>query len=422
MNNKIAMNIRESVTSILSNKARSVLTMMGIIIGISAVIIMIGLGKGAQQLLVDQVKSLGSNIVFVLAGGDGGQRRGPPAAARGIVTKTLTFSDVDMLEQKSSTLGIKNLSSYTSSLPTTIKLEGKDDVNINVQGRDRHYFISKNSIFEEGGLWNEKDEKSLGRVAIIGGGAKEKIYGKDAGQVAGKRLKVKNNNYEIVGVLKKKGAGIAGAFGQDDDTSIIIPTKTMMNIVLGIDYLFGIQMEIISEAKDDTEVVIKKVEDLLRKAHHLRSTEENDFSVRAQADAIAIFTTITDAFTIFLALIASISLLVGGIGIMNIMLVTVTERTFEIGLRKALGAKRTDILVQFLIEGIVLTALGGIVGVSFGILVTFGLSLIGGWAFTIDPWAILLATGVSITFGLIFGMYPANRASKLDPIEALRYE
>lgn len=419
---KLIMNVRESLRSIVSSKARSTLTMLGIIIGISAVIIMLGLGKGAQQLLVDQVKTLGSNIVFVLAGGDGGEKRGPPAAARGIVTKTLTYDDLRAVEKNAQRIGVQKVSAFTSSIPVTFKEENQDSVSINVRGRDRNFFLTKELVFTEGGLWSYDEENSLARVAVIGGTAKEKVFGVGSGSALGKKLRIKENNYTIVGVLKKQSAGLTSLFGQDDDLSILIPTKTMMKVVLGIDYLTGLQMESLAPSKKGTEEVMNKLEKVLRDAHNLREEEESDFSVRSQQDAIEIFTVITDVFTVFLAAIAAISLLVGGIGIMNIMIVTVTERTFEIGLRKALGAKKSDILFQFLVEAMVLTIFGGLIGVAIGILGTFGLSLLGGWTFTIDIQAILIATVVSGSFGLLFGMYPAYKASKLDPIQALRYE
>jgi len=419
---KILMNLRQAIASLRGNVVRSTLTMSGIIIGIAAVILLIGIGKGAQLLLVEQVEGLGSNTVFFLAGGDGGQRRGPPAAARGIITTTMGDRDLKDIRDKASSLGIRYVSGYTTSVPITFKEEGEDDVVINVRGRDRNFFLIQDSEFDEGGPWTERDEEGGKKVAILGGTAKERLFGEEAGSVIGERIKIKNQNYEVVGVLTKKEGGITSFIGQSEDLNIVIPTKVMQQQVQGVNHLFGLMIEIIDQSEEATERVIDEVELILRDNHRLKKNDENDFSIRAQKDALDLVTTITDIFTVFLAAIAGLSLLVGGIGIMNIMFVSVTERTFEIGLRKAMGAQNRDILLQFVTEAIMLTVLGGIVGVCIGVLAVYGISLGAGWTFFWDFEAIGQALAMSFIFGVVFGVYPAFKASKLEPINALRYE
>lgn len=417
---QLGNNIKQAYTSIKSNKLRSILTMLGIIIGVGSVIVLLAAGKGAQRLILQQVEDLGSNIIFILPGGDGGQRNGPPASSRGIIVKTLKLSDAEAIMKKGNVPSARRVSSFTGLSRSQISLGDNRELTINAQGRDRVYFEMKNFTLSEGRIWSTSEEKSLAKVAVLGFKAKKNIFGADAGNVVGQRIKVKNQNFQIIGVLGEKGSGLGAAFGQTDDENIIVPVEVAQKYLLGTDYISGMQIEAVSE--DQIEPAITQATALLRDRHNIREGKENDFSVRTQKEALSILSTITDVFTLFLAAVAAISLIVGGIGIMNIMLVVVTERTKEIGLRKAIGARRKDILLQFLIESIMVTLVGGTIGISFGLLGSFGLAKVGGWPFELDFSAIGLAFGVSAVFGIVFGLYPANKASKLNPIDALRFE
>lgn len=415
------MTLRQSFASLAANTLRSLLTMLGIIIGISSVIIMLSAGQGAQRLLVSQVEDLGSNVVYMYAGGDGGARRGPPAAVRGVVTKTMKMSDVEELRRLEKNLGIRNVSAITSTSSITVKREGEEkEIRIGVQGRDRAYAATRDLTFAEGSMWSAEQEAGLAKVAVLGHNAKKDLFGEDAGSVVGKPLRIKGQTFRIVGVLAEDDAGITSLFGQGEADVILVPVEVVQRYVLGIDFLSGLMFEVVDG--DRQEEAIDTVAAILRDNHKLREGEENDFSTRTQDDIITVFTTITSVFSVFLASIAAISLFVGGIGIMNIMLVSVTERTKEIGLKKALGAQRASILLQFIIEALVLTLVGGAIGIVVGLLGSFGFSIVGGWDFVIDLGAVGLAVGVSAAFGLVFGFYPAWKASKLDPIDALRYE
>jgi len=269
-------------------------------------------------------------------------------------------------------------------------------------------------------MWSADQESSLAKVAVLGANAKKDIFGDNAGNVVGKPLRIKGQTFRIVGVLEEDSAGITSLFGQGEADVILVPVEVVQRYVLGIDFLSGLMFEVVDG--DRQEEVIVRVSDVLRANHKIKDGAENDFSIRTQDDIISVFTTITSVFSVFLASIAAISLFVGGIGIMNIMLVSVTERTKEIGLKKALGAQRSSILMQFIIEALVLTLVGGFIGIIVGLLGSFGFALAGGWDFIIDLGAVSLAVGVSAAFGLVFGFYPAWKAAKLDPIDALRYE
>ncbi len=417
---QITSNIKQALSSLRTSKLRTALTMIGMIIGVGSVILLLAAGKGAQQLILNQVADLGSNVVYLYAGGDGGERRGPPAAVRGVVTKSMKMRDAEMLRRNASSLGINNVSTATGGTAAQFKQSGKEEVVVGVQARDRYYFAIRKLEFAEGRIWSQEDEMSMKRVAVLGKGAKEDIFGQQMKSAVGQRIKIKEQTFTVVGVLEDKDSGIGGVFGQSDADSIIIPTQTSQQYLLGIDYISSIMFEV--NEGQDTEQVIARVEKMMRSNHKLREDEENDFSVRTQQDIVDVISTITGVFTLFLASIAAISLIVGGIGIMNIMLVVVSERTKEIGLRKAIGAKRRDLLTQFLIESLVITLFGGIIGIIIGMVGSFALSIVGGWDFTIDVESIALAVGVSAFFGIVFGLYPANKASKMDPIEALRYE
>lgn len=417
----ILLTMRQAFGSLSGNKLRSLLTMLGIIIGISSVIVMLSAGQGAQQLLVSQVEDLGSNVVYMYAGGDGGARRGPPAAVRGVITKTMKLRDVEELQRLEKNLGIRNVSGFTSPSSVTMKRPGEDkEIRIGVQGRDRAYFTIRDLTFAEGALWSADQEASLAKVAVIGANAKDEIFGENAGNVVGESLRIKGQTFRIVGVLELSDGGVTSLFGQGEDDTILVPPEVAQKYLLGIDYLSGLMFEAVSA--ETQEASIERVADILRENHKIREGQENDFSIRSQDEIIEVFTVITSVFSIFLASIAAISLFVGGIGIMNIMLVSVTERTKEIGLKKALGAPRRSILLQFIIESLVLTLVGGAIGIVLGLLGSWGIALLGGWDFFIDGGAVLLAVSVSAAFGLVFGFYPAWKASKLDPIDALRYE
>ena len=405
------MNIFESLNmaakTLVSNKLRSGLTMLGIVIGNASVIAMVGVGEGTQKLAQEQFKSLGPNTLFILPGSPKAQniRSGgtPPTLvlsdARAIGRQVPSVAGVSPVLQNSSVV------SYGNITTTTI-----------VQGVTKDFPFVRNFAVDKGRFVTDLDVKGDKQIAAIGTDLAQRLFGAD--NPLGKQIRVGNLSFDIVGVMEGKGS----SFGSNQDDTILIPITTMSKRVIGRTSPFGLRVSLIavsaksSESMDAAEF---QITNLLRRRHKV--VGENDFTVRNQKDALQIVTTITDALTLLLGAIAGISLLVGGIGVMNIMLVSVTERTQEIGLRKAIGATQQDILIQFTIEAIILSTIGGIIGTLIGMA---GIILVSNFTplkqAAISPSAIILAVSVSGGIGLFFGVVPARQAAKLDPIEALR--
>lgn len=413
----IRQSIKMSLTALLSNKARSFLTMLGIIIGVAAVIIIVAVGAGAQSLIVAQVKSLGTNLVGILPGK--AEESGPPASVMGVVITTLTYDDAIALRNKKNVPNIVDAAAYSVSIGTVTW--GSVSYDTNLRGTTASYLNVEGGELSEGRFFTEDEEKNLSRVAVLGSKAKTEIFG-DSDPV-GQRIKIKKHTFEVIGVMKERGKI---AF-QDYDDQIFLPVKTVQKLLSGVDYLGFIRAKIDNEA--DIPRAINDIEMTLRERHDIadQSGAGDDFTVQSAAEALDMITTITNALRFFLAAMAALSLLVGGIGIMNIMLVSVTERTREIGLRKAVGANNSNITWQFLLEAVIITSIGGIIGIVGGVVISFLAAIIiralgYSWEFSISIWSVLLAFFVALAIGLIFGIYPAHKASKLEPVEALRYE
>ena len=397
-------------------KLRSFLTMLGIVIGIGSVILLMSIGSSAQQLILNQVKSIGSNLIFVIPGASKSGRFSSPASAQGIIIKTLIQSDLDALKREPS------ISKVTAEVRGQAKaVYGNNDETITYQGVTADFFPVRNFNVSEGFTFTDSDVQSFNRVAVIGSALAETLFG--ARNPLGKVMRVGNISFSIIGILEKKGLG---PFGIDQDNIIIIPISVAQKQLLGIDYFNVIDVQ----ANDayTVDFVKSRVIAILRGGHSITNPDKDDFTVQTQEDALSILGNITSILQIFLTAVASISLIVGGIGIMNIMYVSVVERTREIGLRKAVGATNMDILQQFLWEAVILTLVGGLVGIFSGslltVLVYFGVTRFAGidWVFSLPFSAVLLAAAVSTVIGVVFGIYPAYRASRLNPTEALRYE
>jgi putative ABC transport system permease protein len=421
--------IKVTIKDLLSRKGRSFLTILGIIIGVAGVIIIISLGAGAQSLVLGQITKLGTNLIGVLPGKS--DANGPPAAVFGVQIKTLTVRDADAIKDKNKIPHASAVASFANGSATIIS--GRESVDTNFTATDGTYPKVQNVEMEKGQFFTEEESNAGSNVIVLGYDVATALfpYGNELGQVV--KIKISNNNptsgnglggsipFRVIGVQKKMGTV---AF-QNQDDQVFIPFSIGQRQLLGIDYIQFIRIKV-----DDAENVKMTIEDVtrvLREQHRIKNPSDDDFDVRDLADAIKVLTSITGTLSIFLSLMAGISLVVGGIGIMNIMLVTVSERTREIGLRKAIGATRRNIRNQFLFEAIVLTLSGGVIGIIVGILISYLIALgarFAGydWAFVISPVAIILAVGVSILTGVVFGLYPALKAAKLDPIEALRYE
>lgn len=405
--------VKISIKALLLNKTRTFLTMLGIIIGITSVIILISAGQGAQSLIVDQVKGIGSNLLFIIPGGSGKSTFSAPASAQGIIITSLTDQDVKALGNKTLAPDIEYVNPEVRG-QFTVSYNNQDEQTA-VAGENETYPIVHNINLTAGNWFGKTEADGFGQVAILGATIKNDLFG--AEDPIGQTIKIKQISFRVVAVMEPKGLGPGGV---DQDSQVIVPVSTAQKILLGINYYNLIQVQVkdanfIAAAKDE-------VSKILRDNHRITDPNKDDFTIRNPQDALALLGTITAALTLFLGAIAGISLVVGGIGIMNIMLVSVTERTREIGLRKAIGAKRKDILMQFLIEAVILTIIGGIIGIVLGYLGSFAISKVGNWPPTVPLYAVGLAFGVSALFGLVFGIYPANKASKLSPIEALRYE
>ena len=405
--------LKIALKALLLNKTRTFLTMLGIIIGIAAVIILISAGQGAQSLILNQVKGVGSNLLFVLPGGSGKSKFAAPAAASGTIVTSLVAQDVKALSNKDLAPDIEFVSPEVRGQFAVAY--GNQDEQVSVAGEDEHYDVVRNITLTEGGWFTKAEVDGLSQVAILGSKVRDDLFGHQG--PVGQVIKIKQISFRVVGVAEPKGLGPGGV---DQDSQVTVPVTTAQKILLGISHYSLIQIQVKDEASiDAAQDTVAKI---LRSNHHIADPDKDDFTIRNLKDSLELLNTITGALTLFLGAIAGISLVVGGIGIMNIMLVSVTERTREIGLRKAVGARRANILLQFLLEAVALTIAGGIIGIILGYAGSFGIAKIGGWSAAVPLYAVFLAFGVCALFGLGFGIYPANKASKLDPIEALRYE
>ena len=398
------MVIKSALQSLLANKLRSVLAMMGIIIGVGAVISMLGIGAGAQADIMNRMSAMGTNLLIIRPGNRG---------TLGVVTGTqqnLTVEDaVAIIDEVP---GISMIAPVVNG-SAQVKYYGRN-ARVTITGSSITYMPVRNFEVDQGRCFTEIESENAARVAIIGPTTVENLMG--ASDPLGQVVKVNGVNFRVVGVTKSKGD--QGWFNPDD--TLIIPYTTAMKQVFGLDYLREIDIQVADGA--DANKVIADATRVLRRRHRIADGAPDDFTIRNQAEMLEAANAMSQTFTILLGSIAAISLVVGGIGIMNIMLVTVTERTREIGVRKAIGAKDRDILGQFLTEAVVMSGLGGIIGVAAGFATGAIISKFTSFNTIIQPFSVILALSFSAGVGIFFGFYPAQRASRLDPIEALRYE
>jgi putative ABC transport system permease protein len=404
-----------SVRALRAKRSRTFLTMLGIIIGIASVIIIMSAGAGAQSLITNQVKSMGSNLISIFPGK--GDDKGPPPSVMGLVNTSLKDEDIISLLNKNNVPHALAVTGYNRGIGTIIWRDSQIDGTF--VGVNSYFPQLEDSYVAEGRFFTEDENMSLSRVAILGYQAKQDLFGDQ--EALGQVIKIKKSAFTVIGVNPKEG--VKGF--QNVDNLIYIPVRTAQKILLGINYYSLVRIKVDDEANIDQ--TLNDAELTLREDHDITDPANDDFTARSQKDALNVLLAITNALKFFLAAIAAISLVVGGVGIMNIMLVAVSERTREIGLRKAVGAKNGNIMSQFLIESVIITLAGGIIGIVFGTTFSFLVALVAralgyDWDLVISPFAIILATSISIVVGLVFGLYPAQRASKLNPIEALHYE
>ena len=398
--------IQVALRSLMANKMRSFLAMLGIIIGVWSVISALALASGAQKKVYDQMSSLGTNVVMVTPG-----QRGTGGVISGN-QKNLKVEDALAL------LEIPEVARVTPLVRGGVQAKhGNKNSRPTLLGAGPTYFAIRSYTLQYGRLFADADCDGAARVAVLGPTTAEKLFGEASRTVVGQSVEVQGVQYRVIGLLTAKGD--QGFFNPDDQ--IIIPYTTAMRQVLGVDYLSEVDLS----AKNESQLakIQTKATLLLRKRHRLADDVDNDFNVRNQADVLSATSTINTVLSLLLGGIAGISLLVGGIGVMNVMLVTVTERTREIGVRKAIGARKRDILRQFLVESVVMSTTGGLIGVLTGILTAKVISTLqSSITLVVGGPSILLALGFAMAVGIFFGYYPARRAASLDPIEALRYE
>lgn len=395
----------ETFESLSANKVRSGLTMLGIVIGIMSVVAMISIGQGAKDSIQSSIEGLGSNLLTVLPGVVQ-PGRGIVSAGRG-TAEVLDEKDVELIRD---ILGVSLVSPEVARRFQIVSPTG-NNTNTTVNGVTPDYLLVRNLTVANGNFISAAHVRSLGRQTVLGATVAKDLFGEE--DPIGQKIRIGGSNYTVIGVLKSKG-GI-GFSGPDD--AVIIPVTTMQKVLAGTDYFSQIAVNV--SDKNLMSAVQAELTATLLRSHNV---EQPDFSVISQEDILGTLTTVIDTFTLFLAAIASISLLVGGIGIMNMMLTTVTERTKEIGLRKAIGAKSRDITEQFLAEAVTLTFVGGAIGVFLGWLLCFVITQTGLIQTSVSLMSVLLGFGVSALIGIVFGYYPARRASRLNPIDALRYE
>ena len=386
---------------------QAMLTMLGIIIGVASVIAMLAIGEGSKESIKKNISSMGANLITIRPGAGmmGGVRSDPSSM------QTLTLNDYKTL--KTQTHYIKNISPMVNGSGQSIA--GSNNWPTTIYGASPEYLSIRDWSVEKGSMFTEDDIESYAKVAVIGKTVQENLFPNE--DPIGKMIRFKNIPFKVIGILKEKGEN---TFGQDQDDIIIAPYTAVQKRILAQKYLQSIVASSISE--DDSEAAVNEITTIMEKQHNIKEGDDNDFNVSSQQEIISTFSSTSEMLTVLLVAIASISLIVGGIGIMNIMYVSVKERTKEIGLRMAIGAKGKDILLQFLIESVLISITGGILGVFIGLGATFAIKQFAGWPVSITMSSIVISFAVCTITGVFFGWYPARKAAQSDPINALRYE
>lgn len=394
--------------ALFNNKMRAFLTMLGIIIGVASVITMLAIGQGSKKSIQAQIAEMGSNIIMIHPGADrrGGVRMDPSEM------QTLKLEDYEVLRNEC--IYLSGISPNVSSSGQLVS--GNNNYPSSVTGVGLDYLNIRQLTIEEGSMFTAMDVQSAAKVCIIGKTIVDNLFTSGEDPI-GKVIRFNQVPFRVIGVLKEKGYN---SMGMDQDDIVLAPYTTVMKRLLAVTYLQGIFASALSE--EMTDYATEEISDILRRQHGIRTDEDDDFQIRTQQELSSMLSTTTNLMTTLLACIAGISLVVGGIGIMNIMYVSVTERTKEIGLRMSVGARGIDILSQFLIEAILISVTGGIIGVLMGCGATFAVKWIAHWPVYIQIWSVVLSFLVCTFTGIFFGWYPAKKAANLDPIEALRYE
>lgn len=398
-----------AMRAIAANKLRSFLTMLGIIIGVASVIAMMAIGQGSKKSIQANIAEMGSNMIMIRPGQD----KGPGGAQQDASDmQTLKLKDYETLKEQS-----KYLSAISPSVNASGQfINGNNNTPSTIYGISPDYMEIRQLKIEDGEMFTDEDIKTSAKVCVIGKTVADNLFTNGEDPV-GKVIRYNKIPFRIVGVLKAKGYN---SFGMDQDDMVLAPYTTVMKRILSVTYLQGINASAITE--DMTDLAIDDITSILRESHKLKGSDEDNFSIRSQQEMAEMMNSTSDTMTILLLVVACISLIVGGIGIMNIMYVSVTERTKEIGLRMSVGARGIDILNQFLIESVLLSVTGGIIGVICGIGAAVGINVFAHWPIQIQPWSVLLSFAVCSATGIFFGWYPAKKAASLDPIEAIRYE
>ena len=411
MNNKImiaANLLKVALKAMNNNKMRCFLTMLGVIIGVGAVIAMLAIGQGSKNSIKAQISEMGSNMIMIFPGSE--NRGGVRQSASDM--QTLKPADYEALSREAQ--GILYMTPTVNGSGQWIY--GNNNYPSQAQGVNTQYLDIRQRTVSEGEMFTEEDVRNAAKVCVLGKTLVENLF-PDGTDPIGKVVRFGKIPMTVIGVLDEKGYN---TMGQDQDDLALVPYTTVMKRVLASDYLQGIQASAVDENR--TQETISEITDILRDQHRLREDQDNDFTIRSMQELAEMISSTSSMMTVLLAAVAGISLLVGGIGIMNIMIVSVTERTREIGLRMSIGATGRDIMMQFLIEAVILSVTGGILGILIGALATWMISIFANWPVAISTASVVLSCAVCTIIGIVFGFYPAAKASRLDPIEAIRYE
>ncbi len=398
-----------AMRAIAANKLRSFLTMLGIIIGVASVIAMMAIGQGSKKSIQANIAEMGSNMIMIRPGQD----KGPGGAQQDASDmQTLKLKDYEALKEQA-----KYLSAISPSVNSSGQfINGNNNTPSTIYGISPDYMQIRQQKVKDGEMFTDEDVRSSAKVCVIGKTVADNLFTNGEDPV-GKVIRFNKIPFRVVGVLESKGYN---SFGMDQDDVVLAPYTTVMKRILSVTYLQGINASAVTE--DMTDLAIEDITSILRENHKLKTSDEDNFTIRSQQEMAEMMNSTSDTMTVLLLVVACISLVVGGIGIMNIMYVSVTERTKEIGLRMSVGARGIDILNQFLIESVLLSVTGGLIGVIVGIGAAVGINVFAHWPIQIQPWSVLLSFAVCSATGIFFGWYPAKKAASLDPIEAIRYE